>query len=269
MTVGLAAALAVALVAVVVLALALVSSSRNLGKERRRGDDATRRLQDARNDLESVRAEVDDNAERARRSDELATQAVGDRDDALRGAAAADERAAIAEERATSAEQRATSAEQQVSAREEFPGEARSDLTGGALWRLERVRAEREWTDVVGAGVELPVGWHDTIAAVVSIELEIIREVIGTPATLQDRSGPVDVSPVAARLSIELVRRMARIGEEMNVAVESDRMSISYDTAESAPPDLAELSDAARRAGGDLSVSHVGTEATVSLVYPR
>jgi hypothetical protein len=269
MTAGLAAALAVALVAVVVLSVALVSSSRNLGKERRRADDAAKDLQTARVDLDASRAEATesraeaaDSAERARQSDELATHTARSRDDALRGAAAADERAAIAEQRAVSAEQRA-------SAQEQAGSSARGEATDGGLWTLEKVRAEREWTDVVGAGIGLPVGWQPRVATVVAIELEIIREVIGTPATLHDGAGGGEVSPVVARLAIEVVRRVARVGEEMDVVVEADKMTISYEGTGSAPPDLSELAQAADEAGGALGVSQAGMQVLVALTYPR
>lgn len=53
------------------------------------------------------------------------------------------------------------------------------------LWGLERVRLAREWHDLAGATVPLPVSWEDPVAAALAIELELIRESIGTPSRFE------------------------------------------------------------------------------------
>ena len=59
------------------------------------------------------------------------------------------------------------------------------------------------------------------------------------------------------------------VGEEMDVVVEADTMTISYEGTDSTPPDLAGLVESAERSGGALGVSQAGTQVVVVLTYPR
>lgn len=183
---------------------------------------------------------------------------------------AAEVRAAAAEGRLRAAEQRAGDAERKAGEAERRVGEAmrraaeaerageESDAARAA-WELERLRVQREWLDVVGPGVELPVAWDGTIAAVVATELSVIREVIGTPSELSVQDPPQPASPakaaVTARVSVEMLRALARSGEEMDVRMDREALSVTqplYPGDEA--PDLAALASVAAAAGLDLTV---------------
>lgn len=183
---------------------------------------------------------------------------------------AADVRASAAEGRLRSAEQKATDAERRAGEAERRVGEemrraeealqaaAESD-PARAVWELERLRVEREWLDVVGPGVPLPAPWDGTIAAVVATELSVIREVIGTPSelTVQEASKPASpaVAAVTARVSVEMLRALARSGEEMEVAVSAEALTVSQPVHPGdEPPDLSALVAVAGEAGLDLTV---------------
>lgn len=103
-------------------------------------------------------------------------------------------------------------------------GETRK-TQAGVLWELYRVRCEREWGEIAGTTTELPVPWDGTFTAAIAVELEAIREGIGTPGRLTtEGSGGQDVGdPLTAMivtfLAGELLRRLARIGEELVVQV--------------------------------------------------
>lgn len=182
---------------------------------------------------------------------------------------AADVRAQAAEGRLRAAEQRAAEAERKAGEAERRVGEAmrradEAERAGAesdaarAVWDLERLRVEREWLDVVGPGVPLPVPWDGTVGAVVATELSVIREVIGTPSELSVQSPPRPPSPgqaaVVARVSVELLRTLARSGEEMQVTVDGREMMVMqpHHPADR-PPDLAALTGVAQAAGLQLN----------------
>lgn len=182
---------------------------------------------------------------------------------------AADVRAGAAEGRLRAAEQRAGDAERKAGEAERRVGEAmrraaEAERSGAeseaarAVWELERLRVEREWLDVVGPGVPLPVAWDGTIAAVVATELSVIREVIGTPSELSVQSPPRPRSParaaVTARVSVEMLRTLARSGEEMQVTVDGQAMTVTQPLYPGEQPsDLSPLSGVALAAGLDLT----------------
>lgn len=148
------------------------------------------------------------------------------------------------------------------------PGDASGLIAAGPLWELERLRLEREWADVAGPSAPLPVPWDGTLRSVVAIELDIIREVVGTPSLVESApAAPTSPLPsttepnvamtvAASRLVIETLRRMAKAGEEITVSFETDTdvtMSIATDGA-GLDPDLSGLTEAAAGFGGQLAL---------------
>lgn len=178
-------------------------------------------------------------------------------------ASAAEGRVRASEQKAAEAERRAGEAERRVGevmrrAAEAERAGAESDA-GRVVWELERLRVEREWLDVVGPGVPLPVPWDGTLAAVVATELSVIREVMGTPSGLSVEDPAPAASParaaVTARISVELLRTLARSGEEMDVRVEGHTLTVGQPVfAGEAPPDLTALAGVAQMAGIELTV---------------
>ena len=233
MTAALAAALAVAVVAVVGLLVLAQHLNRDLGEQRRRADELAA-------DLSEARTASSESSRRAEKAENEAAEAIGKVDEALGSVA-------DAERRANDAEQQARRYEQALDARRG------DDFLSRPMWELERVRVEREWADLAGPGALLPVEWQPTVGAVVAIELEMIKEVIGTPANLEVDSASLEVdssgnapsgsaSALAARLGAELVRKLARSGEEMTVAIGASELTVTQPEG-SAPPDLARLMD--------------------------
>ena len=150
-----------------------------------------------------------------------------------------------------------------------LPASAAADLHA-ALWNLERVRLEREWREIAGEPASLPVPWDGTVGAALAVELELIREVVGTPSQL-DRSagGPVDpaVAATTCRLAGELLRTLARTGEELVVTVTGPaevRVAVAADPA-TPRPDTTALRGLADAAGATVEISDEpgGWQATV------
>ncbi|HWE54306.1 MAG TPA: hypothetical protein VG435_02275 [Acidimicrobiales bacterium] len=183
---------------------------------------------------------------------------------------AAEARSTAAEGRTRAAEQKAHDAERRSGEAEKRIGEAirRSDEAVRAavasdpartVWELEKLRVEREWMDVVGPGVDLPVPWDGSIRAVVATELSVIREVMGTPSELA-LAGHVKLADparaaVTARVSVEMLRRLARSGDEMDVSVTADALTVVQPVhPDETPTDLSGLAEVAGRAG--LSLAH-------------
>jgi hypothetical protein len=170
---------------------------------------------------------------------------------------AAVERADVSERRAAAAEDRLVGAD--------------------TLWELERLRLEREWREVTGIPVPLPQPWDGSIRAAIAVELEIIREVIGIPTRLEpDDAHDASEAPIAgvaaagraaaggdpvatlgvARLSAEVLRSLARVGEELVVVVDPEgSVTMAVATEGAGPePDLGRLPEAATSLGGDLAL---------------
>jgi hypothetical protein len=148
-----------------------------------------------------------------------------------------------------------------------------------ALWELERLRLEREWYAIGGLAIPMPAGWDGAgrtdLSAAVAVELEVIREVVGTPGHLDLPDQPVTADPATAiivtRLAGELLRTLARGGLELSVSIDDDEelaVSVATDAAETAE-DLSRLALAASRAGGRLDVQPVGDGVRVEVRLPR
>jgi hypothetical protein len=277
-------------VAAVILAVALAVIARRASVARRqagqRADELARRSSELTTQIDQaeqdkrgaeVKATAAENRLRAaeqktteaeRRSGEAekrVAEAMRRADEAVKAAEAAEQRAEEADRRAAEAERRAEEAERRAEeaerrAEEAEPGTARSGgHEGPAIWDLERLRIEREWLDVVGPGVPLPQPWDGTVNTVVATELSVIRETIGTPSELDLHPPSAPLSParaaVAARVSVELLRTLARSGEEMDVTISPDELQVVQSIAPGeTAPDLSALAAVAATADLELSL---------------
>jgi hypothetical protein len=143
-----------------------------------------------------------------------------------------------------------------------------------ALWELERLRLEREWAEVAGTPAPTPVPWDRGLRAAIAVELEIIREVIGTPSQLEPAVQSEDTNPetalAATLLATEVLRRLAHVGDEMMVSVSADAdVSVAVTTVlADAEPDLSRLTAAAAALGGELTLSSNSGELKTHLRLP-
>lgn len=130
----------------------------------------------------------------------------------------------------------------------------------GTLWDLERTRLEREWTEVTGTPAPLPQPWDGGIRAAVAVELEIIREVMGVPSSLESPGPWGELDPVDAmtafRLIAEVLRRLARVGDELAVSFGAGGVvSMTLATQGGAPiPDLTRPTALAAAFGAELTL---------------
>ena len=93
------------------------------------------------------------------------------------------------------------------------------------------------------------------------MELEIIREVIGTPSLIENAPLPGAAPPAVAmavatsRLATEVLRRLAKAGEEITVsfAADTDFTMVIAIEGPGLDPDLSRLSATAAELGGRLS----------------
>jgi hypothetical protein len=256
------AAFAVAAVVAVAAIVALVVTVRRGSAARAAG----RAQADQLDQLEARLRAADQaraDAEQRLQQDEVALGAAVERADV------SERRADVSERRADVSERRATDAEGRLAAAD-------------TLWELERVRLEREWREVTGIPAPLPEPWDGSIRAALAVELEIIREVIGVPTVLEspapgpdagadpaangtprpaDPAGSTDpvVALGVARLTGEMLRALARVGEEVAVSVEpDDTVTVRVAIEAGGPaPDLGTLAAAAAALGCDLDVRPV------------
>jgi hypothetical protein len=220
-----------------------------------------RRAVDARREHE--RAE--EHAARMRASVEALRQA-----EAL--AAEADNRAADLERQLEAAEQRAIEAEMRASEAEQQQVDSGS-AAGQTLLFLEKIRVEREWTDVVGPGVAPPAVWDGSLEAALNTELAIIRETMGAPGELL-RDSPFSSlddlqTVVSMRLSTELLRLLARDGGEMRVDFRPGEVTVRQEAPEGTPAGFEQLVEAAARSGVELSISEEEGWITARLKFPQ
>jgi hypothetical protein len=253
MTVAFALAAAVAVVAIA----ALVLTTRKVAAERSHVHGLSDQLQGA---LEASAA-----AERRAEQDRLALTA------AQEAAATAEHQAEHDRLALAGAKERAKTTSRQT------VGEPATLASAGTLWELERLRLEREWADLAGATAPLPETWDGTIRPAIAIELELIREVIGVPTRLEPGDPPALLDPLDAlnttRITAEVLRRLARVGEEITVTFAPDGaivMSVVTDGPR-AEPDLAQLTAVAVQLHGELAVQPTegGLEARVAFGGPH
>ncbi len=215
---------------------------------------------------------------RATEADARAAEAEVRAAEADRQAGEAAEHAAIAERRADDAGARTTGAgaaggsgpnrPERGSAHVASPGLSThapkapaSRAQAQALWHLERIRLEREWREIAGPSAPLPVPWDGTVGAALAVELELIREIIGTPSRLEIGAGHGIADPVAAtstaRIAGELLRCLARTGEELVVTMVGPsevRVAVAVEPG-AGSPDVEALARLASAAGGTVEVS--------------
>jgi hypothetical protein len=224
--------------------------------------------------LREARAALDE-------ADRRAEESEAQLEKARRNVADAEGHAADAEKRAVPGGRRQQY--KAVSARDTAessgPGGAPVADVADALWDLERLRLEREWYAIGGLAMPMPPGWDGAdgtdLAAAVAVELEVIREVVGTPGHLDPPSQPVTADPATAivvtRLAGELMRTLARGGLGLSVSIEDDEeLAVAVATeAEETAEDLSRLATAASRAGGRLDVHTVDDGVKVVVRLPR
>jgi hypothetical protein len=256
MTVALGLVAGVAVVALVAALLAWRASSKRLAAAGARLADLEAELVESRSAAEAAGREV---AEERRRSSEAGA------------------RAAEAEQRAGRAESRASSAEAAM----EALIAARSPAV---VAEIERVRLEREWKEVSGPDAPLPVRWDASLGAALEIELEIIREVTGTPGRLESgdagpgsagAAGPESIVDEAklwmlGSLGCELLRVVARYADEMVVRLHPGPSMapalVARGLGARSVPDLTSVEMAAKALGVSVSVEQTadGFEVTLS-----
>ncbi len=272
MTVAFAAALAVAVISLVALWFTSRRSAVTTRRERMEIQSRSRELGEARRAAE----ESTQKAEEANQAAAAARAAVEEREGRL---ADAELRLADADRRASEAERRAEAFQAEILRAESRAAERRAEAAitpsaGSVLWQLERLRCEREWSEVVGPGVPLPVVWDETLGAVLATELAIVREVIGTPGDVESAE-PVPLSelPQAAatvRLGVELVRTLARSGEEMVVTVVPGSVEVDQRVLSPSPPALLDrLREVAHAVGADLDVASGAESLVARLILPE
>lgn len=170
---------------------------------------------------------------------------------------ALEQRAVVAERRAGEADQRADAAERRRAGVEQRVAELEADLAARRaappIWPLEEVRVRREWTEVVGPGIDLPHPWGAGLAAVVAAELAVIREVMGTPGDLIQRGAGRVADPLraaaAVRACVEALRAVARAGTPMDVTVSDEAVTVVLADATDLPAELASVAGAAAACG--------------------
>lgn len=250
MTAAFFVTLAVAVISLAALALSVRSRAAVLRQERTAAASRSAELSDALRQAEENRRALEE-ARAAAEESRAESEAAG---------AAADE----ADRRRVEAERRAETFQAEILRAEAAAADRRVSTAatpgpGAVLWQLERLRCEREWSEVVGPGVALPVEWDETLGAVLATEMAIVREVIGTPGEVE-ASSPVPLSdlPQAAatvRLGVELVRTLARSGEEMVVSVSPESVTVDQRVlGPAAPGGLDHLQAVARTAGWGITV---------------
>ncbi|HEX6395107.1 MAG TPA: hypothetical protein VFZ97_16860 [Acidimicrobiales bacterium] len=197
--------------------------------------------------------------EDAKRSEEATRQELGEE---RRRGSESELRAHDAEERAGRAETRAVSAEAAMEA-------LIASRSPTVLAEVERVRLEREWREVSGLDAPLPVRWDGSLEAALAIELEIIREVTGTPSRLENagsgRSNAGVDDPkvwIMGSLGCELLRIVSRHADEMVVRLDpgpgmAPALAVESLGARSLP-DLTSVEIAAKALGITVTVEQLG-----------
>ncbi|HVA73914.1 MAG TPA: hypothetical protein VNF71_05065 [Acidimicrobiales bacterium] len=83
----------------------------------------------------------------------------------------------------------------------------------------ERIRLEREWSELAGPTVPLPAEWDGTLGSALAVELELIREIVGTPSTLELGAVQEGLTGFRVAMAAEFLRAAARDADEMKVLI--------------------------------------------------
>jgi hypothetical protein len=287
MTAVLGVTVAVGLTALVLLFL-LVRRSAAAADQLSRSERLEVELGRAADQLRAAEARAEEEAQQRTEAAGAAAAADAVLREARAETSAAERRADEAERRAADADKRAARAGRRGKKAADAPRQEPEPSESGvavvadvadALWELERLRLEREWNAIGGLAMPMPAGWDGTdgtdLSAAVAVELEVIREVVGTPGRITTPTQPVTADPATAiiltRLAGELLRSLARGGLELNVSIEADdelAVAVATAAAETAE-DLSRLATAASRAGGRLDVQPVDEGVRVEVRLPR
>jgi hypothetical protein len=279
MLVGLVAAAAVAVLALVALVVGgpvLVSRvsaererSASLGEQLERSAEARATAERRAEEAEGRAALAEQHAREAGR---LLEETNRNADEAEQGAREALLRAEAAERRALWAEQRAEEANRRAEAADD---QGRRSSIETALWELERLRLEREWRETAGPSTALPMPWDGTIAAALAVELELIREQVGTATHLEPTAessvaAEQALPPSALRVAGELLRHLARVSDEIVVSVlpgAEIKAAVTTDAGVAdVEADVVRLASVAEAVGGRLELTSTdqGLEARLS-----
>lgn len=142
-------------------------------------------------------------------------------------------------------------------------GQARAEVA-------ERMRLQREWAELAGPGAALPVAWDASLACAVGSELEIIREVVGTPATLETDGDHRGSGGFRIALAAEFLRAAALDADEMQVGVGDClvvRASAVVDGTRAATPHLDSIRGLIGDAGAEMIVEAAGSGFTATLRF--
>ncbi len=252
MTVVLIVVIAVALVAVVVLGWIAQRSSSGLRRERARSLRQANRLRDAEDKASKA---VEDLAQYQRRV-EIAEDRYSKAEDLV---------AKVEGELRSSRELAQTNLSPAAGSGDGGHGRVPSPSASGVMLQLEHVRLGREWLEVAGPGVELPVPWDGSLASGVAIELAVIREVIGTPSDMSVTANVPLRDPVALRVACELLRALARSGDEMSVVLSDEALTVVQ--YQDHIPDVTQLQQAAEESGMALFAGLDGEQVSTRLVF--
>ena len=134
----------------------------------------------------------------------------------------------------------------------------------------ERLRLQREWAELAGPGAGLPVTWDGSLACTVGSELEIIREVVGTPATVEVDGDARTPGGFRLALSAEFLRAAALDADEMRVRV-GERLVVEGSAGASgqpaSTPHLDSITRLVQEAGAELLVDVSESGFTASLTF--
>lgn len=121
----------------------------------------------------------------------------------------------------------------------------------------EHLRLQREWAELAGPDAALPAAWDASLTCLVVSELEIIREVVGTPSTVETIGGDRPSKGFQLALAAEFLRAAARDADEIRVEVGDAvvvRGSSVGSASTAATPHLDSIRAVVEAAGADIVV---------------
>jgi len=130
--------------------------------------------------------------------------------------------------------------------------EGRLELNRRRVESAERMRLEREWRELAGPVAPLPAEWSGAVGPALAVELELIREVVGTPSTMEVVTHAIPDAGFRIAMCAEFLRAIAREADEMTVLVHDEVVVTATTGAPGSAGGLPNLDGMARRvaAGG-------------------
>lgn len=145
----------------------------------------------------------------------------------------------------------------------------RESLAGAET--AERMRLQREWAELAGPGAALPVAWDASLASAVGSELEIIREVVGTPSTVETDGTSSAGGGFRLALAAEFLRAAALDSDEMQVAVGDcvvvKASAVVNGAQQPTTPHLDSIKDLIGQTGAEMVVETAGDGFTATLKF--